>query len=131
MALKLQNDGEEITITDLELVGEGGDPNTKYTIRKLTPQKQRQIVKEHTRPGNHRRAESQDWDAIRDDQITYILVAWEGVFDGGKVAECSRENKLKLDAYRRGLLIDKAGLAEVVAAEDARGESFRSDQGVR
>jgi hypothetical protein len=127
MALNLLREEEEITVTDSDLL-EGGDPNTTYRLRKLTPSAQRKIVKANTRPGNFKRAESVDWHGVRDDQVDHILLGWEGVIDPrtGKPAECSRSNKIDgLDEVRKSALVDKAGLADVHEAEEARAASFR------
>lgn len=125
MALRLLNDDEQVTVLDSALI-EGGDQDTSYTIRKLTPEKQREIVKRNTRPGNYRRTgDTINWNAVQDDQLDYVLLAWSGVKDGERDAECSRANKLMLDGVRKLALIDRAGMAEVIAAEEARDASFR------
>lgn len=126
MAIKLLSEDDQITVSDADLIKDG-DPDTSYTLRKITPKKHREIVKANTRPGNHRREESVNWSAVNEDQIDYLLLSWTGVNDPAtnQPAACTRENKLLLDAVRKVELIDRAGMAEVVAAEEARTESFR------
>jgi len=127
MALNLLRDTEQITVKDSDLL-DGGDPETVYTLRKLTPSVQRKIVREFTKQGNYKRAESVDWNAVRDAQVDYIILSWTGINDPrtGKPADCTRENKIDgLDEVRKSALVDKAGLADVQAVETARGESFR------
>lgn len=127
MALKLLREEEQVTVKDSDLL-DGGDSETTYTLRKLTPSQQRKFVKANTRDGNYKRAEQVNWNAVRDDQVDYILVAWTGVVDPrtGKAAECSRANKIDgLDEVRKSALVDKAGLAEVQAIEESRDASFR------
>ncbi len=120
MALQLLRDGDEIEVSDVDLVGDDGDKDVSYRIRKMTPEKQRDLIKRNTRAGNHRRPEYINWPAVQDDQIDYLLVSWKGVKDGSSLAECSRENKLLLDGVRKTALIDRAGMSELVAAEEAR-----------
>jgi hypothetical protein len=125
MALKLLSDDQEIRVLDSELVDDG-DATVVYTVRKITPEKQRELFKKHTRQGTHRRQESVNYQALQDDQVDYVLAAWEGVNDGTQPAACNRVNKLRLDVVRKVALIDRAGMAEIVAAEDAKKDSFRS-----
>jgi hypothetical protein len=85
-------------------------------------------VKANTKRGNYKNAESVDWHAVRDEQVDHILIAWSGVMDPrtGKAAECTRANKIDgLDEVRKSALVDKAGLADVQAVEEARTASFR------
>jgi hypothetical protein len=127
MALNLLREEEQITVKDSDLL-DGGDPDTTYTLRKLTPSAQRRIVKANTKRGNYKNAESVDWHAVRDEQVDHILIAWSGVMDPrtGKAAECTRANKIDgLDEVRKSALVDKAGLADVQAVEEARTASFR------
>jgi hypothetical protein len=119
------NDQTEITVLDSELIT-GGDSETSYTLRKITPEKQRELVDKHTRRGNNRRQETIDVDRLQEDQLDYALTAWKGVLDRGKPADCSRENKIGgLDLERRVAIITRASITDVVAAQEARAESFR------
>lgn len=124
MAVRLLNEDDEITVTDAEIV-EDGDKETTYTLRKITPETQRKIRKANTRAANHRRAESVNWEAITDDQLDFALKAWTGVVDEGKPVPCERDYKLRLDPVRKGALLERAGLSDIVAAEEARDHSFR------
>lgn len=125
MPIQLLKENDQVDVLDSELV-DGGDKDVVYTIRKITPELRRDFIKRHTRPGNHRRLESVNWEAVNDDQLDYLLVAWRGVMNGKEPAECSRANKNGgLDPIRKSALIDRAGVAELVAAEDAKADSFR------
>jgi hypothetical protein len=119
MALNLLNDADQITVCDADLVDDGQQDVT-YTIRKITPEKMRQIVRANTKAGNHRRDEKIDWMSVQDDQIDHLLVAWTGILSDGKPADCNRANKLTLDGPRKVALIDRAGTAEAVAVQEAR-----------
>lgn len=125
MAVRLLNDDDTIVVRDTDIVGEDGDKQTTYTVRKLTPEKQRDIRRKHTRAAKFNRQESINWDAVADDQLDYLLVSWTGIEDRGKAVPCEREYKLRLDSVRKAALLDKAGLSDVVAAEDAKEQSFR------
>ncbi len=124
MAVRLLNEDDEITVTDAE-IAEDGDKDTTYTLRKITPETQRKIRRANTRAGNHRRAESVNWDGVQDDQIDHALKSWTGIVDGGKPVPCERHYKLRLDPIRKAALLDKAGLSDLVDAEEARDRSFR------
>ena len=131
MAVHLLNEDTEITVTDVDLVGEVGDASTTYTVRKLTPVRQREFRRKHTRQANFKRQESVNWDAVADDQIDYLLVSWTGIVDRGQPVPCERQYKLRLDQVRKAALLDKAGLSDVVAEEEAKDASFRTTPGVR
>lgn len=124
MALKLLSDEDRIAVVDAELV-EDGDPATSYTLRKMTPLTQRQIIKKNTKAGNYKRGETIDSYGVMDDQLDHVLIAWTGVTLDGRDVPCTRENKLLLDAYRIQKLLERALVADVVALEDARSASFR------
>lgn len=124
MAISLLHDDDQIVVKDADLV-EGGDKSTTYTIRKLTPEKQRQLRKANTRKATYGRTAEVNWDAVQDDQIDHILAAWTGVVDRGTPVPCTREFKLRMDPVRKNALLDAAGLQDVVAAEDAKQDSFR------
>jgi hypothetical protein len=125
MAIRLLNADERVTVLDSELL-ENGDKDTSYTIRKLTPEAQREIVKRNTRPGNFRKGDTVNWQKVQDDQIDYIVEDWTGIKAGAEAAPCTRANKLLLDPVRKVALIDRAGLQEIEAVEADRQESFRS-----
>lgn len=125
MAIRLLSDSDQITVRDSDII-HGGDTETSYVLRKITPEKQRELLKKHTRSGNNRRGETLDIEALQQDQIDYVLVSWEGVLDNGQPAECSRANKVNgLDMARRLALIEHAGMTDIVAAAEGRATSFR------
>jgi hypothetical protein len=119
MALNLLSDTDQITVSDADIVDDG-QADVSYTIRKITPEKMRQIVRANTKPGNHRREEKIDWMGVQDDQLDHLLVSWTGILSSGKPAECNRANKLTLDGPRKVALIDRAGTSEAVAVQEAR-----------
>jgi hypothetical protein len=122
MPIQLLSESDQVQVRDSDIV-QGGDLTVVYTVRKITPEKQRELVKRHTRAGNNRRPETVNLEELQEDQIDYALVAWSGVVDGTAPAECSRENKLRMDMARRYALIERAGMAEVIA--ETKAESFR------
>lgn len=124
MALELLDDSKTIEVTDAEIV-DGGDKDTTYTIRKITQARQREFRKRNTRPGNYRRDEAINHDGLQDDQIDYALVAWSGVVANGQPVPCERSYKLRLDIVRKVAILDRACIADVVAAEEAKDKSFR------
>lgn len=128
MALKLMNDDESIVVTDAELV-DGGDPDSSYTLRGLTREVRRDIVAKHTtvrlNPRTHRNEQVQDDEAIAWALLDYALVAWSGILWLGEPAPCELVYKMKLDEIRLRELLKRAGLNQIVAAEAARGASFR------
>lgn len=131
MALELKDDKATWEVCDADLIT-GGDKDTFYTIRRLTLDKHREISKTHTKPATFRRQfEKRDEEAIQDDLFDYVLVGWKGVVAGGKPVPCEWEQKKLLDIARRIALLDLAGMNEIAAQEEARGESFRSAETVR
>lgn len=124
MAVSLLEDGQTVDVRDADLI-EGGDKETVFTLRKITPEKQRELRKRHTRPGNYRRHESINDEALQDDLIDYIVAAWSGVVSSGQVVPCERAYKLRLDVVRKSAMLERAVIAEVVEVEEARDKSFR------
>ncbi len=131
MAIVLKDESDTWEVCDKDLVP-GGDPDTFYTIRRLTLDKHREITKKHTKPGTYRRPEGKrDDEAIQDDLFDYVLESWRGVVKAGGPAPCDWDHKQLLDVPRRIALLDHAGLNDIAAAEDARAESFRGAGAVR
>lgn len=126
MALVLKDESDTWEIADKALVP-NGDPDVVYTVRRLTLEKRREIIRRHTKAGNYRRPESKiDEDAIADDLFDYVLVSWRGVLKDGADAPCDWPHKALIDTQRRIALLDEAGLNDIAAAAVARDESFRS-----
>lgn len=125
MPVQLSHGDQRVTVTDAEIVS-GGDTDTTYTIRLITREARREIVRKHTpaRFNNGRRDEMNS-EAISEDLVDYVLVAWTGILFDGQPADCSRTNKLLLDQLRLSALLERAGLSQVIAAEVAQSESFR------
>jgi hypothetical protein len=131
MAVVLKDESDTWEVCDKDLVP-GGDKDTFYTVRRLTLETHRAITKKHTKPGTYRRPEGKrDEEAIQDDLFDYVLEAWRGVQKDGKDVPCSWDFKALLDVPRRIALLDEAGLNDITAAEEARGESFRGAGAVR
>lgn len=131
MPLELKTESDTWWVTDADLIP-GGDKGTRYKVRRLTLDKHREISKRHTKPGTFRRPEGKrDDEAIQDDLFDYVLDGWEGVTVKGEAVPCEWDYKRLLDVPRRIALLDNAGLNEIAAAEDARGESFRGAAEVR
>lgn len=131
MALELKDESATWAVSDSDLI-QGGDKDTVYTIRRLTLDKHREITKKHTKGPTYRRQfETRDDAAIQDDLFDYVLVGWRGVVAKGEPLPCVWENKALLDVARRIALLDRAGMNELAAAEDARAESFRAAEAVR
>jgi hypothetical protein len=130
MAKRLIDPTITITAKDSELLS-GGDPDTTYTLRPLTTEKHREIVRLHTRKEPDRRTRAMqdvtDWAAVTDDLVDYVVASWIGILDGAEPAACTRENKMRLDAPTKDALLERAGLNEIVKPRDAedREASFR------
>lgn len=127
MALQLLSKDTRIEVADADLDGvTDGDPETVYVLRQLTPAESREISRRHTtNPINQRtgrREEQVDLNAVAEDLLDAALVDWRGIVANGVPAECSRENKLLLDAVRRTALLQVAGLNR---SAEVRAASFR------
>jgi hypothetical protein len=133
MAIRLIDEDERITVTDVDLVGRAeGDPNTSYTIRPITRDTYDVFRKKHTKPEWKRHVHTKELDEMgfTDSVIEYVLVDWTGVVFRGQAVPCTLEYKKRLDSERSGRLLDKAGFNQVQDAaekEEARkAESFRA-----
>lgn len=130
MARKLTDPNEVITVKERDLLPDG-DAEAWYTLRPLTTEIHRSIVREHTKrvPNRATRAmeERIDWAAVTDDLIDYAVEApWGGILDGAAPAACTRENKLRLDAPIKDAILERAGLNEIRGSKDEEREaSFR------
>ena len=134
MALNLKTLDAIEEIKDSDLVPDG-DKETVYKIRHITIEKNREVVKRHTRKVPNRRTHTQDsvtdYEAVGDELLDYVLVDWSGVVSDGTPLPCTTDNKLLLDGVRRAALLEKAGMNEVQAAPERRAESFRAPATVR
>lgn len=127
MALKLQTGDDTTDVCDADLVADG-DKEAVFTVRHLTVQKNREIVKQHTKQISNRRTHQMDdvtdWEAVADAQFDYVLVDWKGVYVNGEPVPCTKDYKALVDGARRTALMVKAGMNEVAAAAEVRAESF-------
>jgi hypothetical protein len=138
MALELKDESDTWTITDADVMPDGGDKDTVYTVRRLTLDKHREITKLHTKKANYRKPERPDIPKIQDALFDYVLVDWKGVVKHGQPVPCVWEHKRLIDIGRRVALLDEAGLNEIEKAsaakeeeEGERQESFRPTAVVR
>lgn len=132
MALSLLNGGKQLTVRDDELEGvQNGDPETTYTLRQIEQSRLREVRRRHTKPVFTRqgREDKVDTDAVMDDILDEVLIAWTGVLDNGEPAQLTRENKLLLDFGRKVALIGLAGSNEVQKQAEKE-QSFRRPAGV-
>ena len=129
MPIQLMNDDDRIVVTDADLVA-GGDADTTYTLRPLTRDVRKRMVKAHTakrpNPRTHAMEDATDHEAVGSDLVDFALIAWTGILWNGEPAPCEREFKLKLDDMRLRAILEAAGLSRIVEADQARGESFRA-----
>ena len=130
MALELKGEDARITVTDADLV-KAGDASVTYTLRRLTIDKWREIARRHTKPATYRKPEKRDEDEFQDDLFDYVLESWTNVVADGAALPCEWASKRLLDLGRRIAMLDIAGMNEISAREDARGESFRPLAAVR
>lgn len=130
MAIEVLSDDTQIQVVDTELSGvSNGDPEVSYTVRKLDPETHRKIVKKHTRTEFVRgvgRVKETDTDALTDELLDYVLVAWVGVLLKGEPAPCTKDLKVRgLDWERKRALLEKAGANDIAREPERRAESFR------
>jgi hypothetical protein len=122
------DDSFEVCETDLQGIP-NADPAVFYTVRAISVQKHREIQRKHTTqkpdPRTRQMVSVTDLDAVADDVTDFILTGWRGIELHGQPAECSRENKLKLDAFVRVALEQLAGTNRTDAAQAAKESSFR------
>lgn len=123
MALQLLNVSTTITVRDADLEDVAhGDPDTRYTIRQITPAQNREVAKRHT--VTRRTGPETDYQAVLDDLLDLVLVDWSGIEDGGVPMPCTREHKLRLDQPRKQAIVMLAAQNRIARAE-VRDASFR------
>ncbi len=135
MPVVLTDPDARITVRDADLAGiVNGDPDTTYTIRPISIEQHRGLVKKNTAQVIDRRLQAQvpqvDSAAVSDDVLDYVLVEWSGLLFRGEPVPCERAYKLKLDYVRKSALCDLAGMNQIVRAPEVRAESFREPAGV-
>lgn len=127
MALRLLQEGTEHDVPEAELRGvEAPDPDVIYRLRKISPARNKAVIKAHTDDRRRGGAQVVDQLAVIDDLVDYALTAWTGVVDGeGAPAPCTRENKLAgLDYTRKSGIVEFAMSMDRARTED-RAASFR------
>lgn len=134
MAVEIRDDDAIVTVQDAELITDG-DKETTYQLRTITLEKNREIVRAHTRKVPNRRTHQMDdkvdWDAVTDALLDWALAGWDGVVAHGKPLSCTLEHKKRLDGVRRTAILERAGMNEVRQAPEVRDESFRPTAIVR
>lgn len=105
------------------------DEETIYVCRPLSTAKFRELQKKNTKlvPNKATRGmEDQiNGEKLADDLIDWVIADWRGIVDKGRPAECSRENKVRLDGQVKTALIGYAGLNRIEEAPAQRDASFR------
>jgi hypothetical protein len=130
MALELRDKDDLFDVKDSEIVPDGGDPETTYTLRPLLIEAHREIIKRNTEyvvnKRTHQREPKVNWDGVADDLFDHIIAGWSGIVHKGVPLPCDRANKMRLDAVRKDQLLERAGYNEVTRPRDeVRAESFR------
>jgi hypothetical protein len=126
MARILRTMEEILTVPETVLLGDAGDPETTYRLRKLPTAEQRAIVARYTtwvvNKQTHQKEERIDQDKVGQDLIDAVIVGWEGVLRAGEPAVCDRDNKLDLDTEILTAIIEWARKNDRAEQRDA---SFR------
>lgn len=134
MALEIRDDDAIIDVTDAELVADG-DKETVFKLRTITLDKNREIVKRHTRKvpnkRTHQMDDKVDWESVTDDLLDWAISEWSGVMAHGQPLPCTISNKKRLDGVRRTAILERAGMNDVQLAPEDREDSFRPTQGAR
>lgn len=128
--LNLIDPEEPLVVTDSELPGvRDGDPFTTYTLRPLSVEDHRRLLKECTKIGidplSRQKTEEVDFEALNDATLDFVLTAWTGILLKGEPAPCTRANKLKLEGGRQRALQNLAGMNQIARLGEVRAESFR------
>ncbi len=135
MAIRLIDEDEQFTITDLELMGSDGDKDTAYTLRQVSTDTQDAYTKKFTKESfdrkTHMRVKEIDGLALADALIDYVLVDWTGVIFKGQPVPCTLTFKKRLDAARRTLMLERAGVNQRTEEAKTPAETFREPEGVR
>lgn len=134
MAISLLDDEATLDIKDSEIVDDGGDDDTVYTVRVVSPQVIKRLRREHTkkRPtGGQGMAQELNTEAFGEALWDYVLKSWagplwrgqplsadeivSGVTQDGK--QWSAKAKTLLDGSRKAALLERAGANEVVTPD--------------
>jgi hypothetical protein len=136
MPRQLQTDDVTFWVSeaDLDEIPEP-DAEVRYELRELTTAGWRRLHKAHTKRVPNKSTKQMesvtDQEAFADALVDYVLVGWSGIVErGGTPAPCTTENKLRLDSLVKAALVGRAGLTQIVQADDYREQSFRSPDDV-
>lgn len=132
MSIVLQDQSKTWEVKDSDLI-DGGDKDTSYTLRFITKEKYREVIRRHTRRvANKQRGmeERTEWEAVSDDLLDYALVAWKGVKAGAADAPCTADYKNMLDTRRQSAILEAAGWNQIEEAPAQRAASFREPESV-
>lgn len=130
MARTLHDDAATFTVKETDIPDVlNADPDVSYDVRPLTTAKFRELQKKNTRPvpnkATRQMIDEVNGEKLADDLIDHVIAGWSGILDKGQPAECTRENKLRLDGQVKQGLIGVAGLNRIEEAPAQREESFR------
>lgn len=138
--LEVRKDGDLIEVQDTELEGvEHGDPETSYTIRTISTETARALLKPFQRnKWNNRTHKLEEIPLTEEQQAEYtfllldhVLIDWKGIIYKGQPLPCEGKHKTLLDNARKAALLGMAGGNKAGASmEDARNESFRESEDV-
>lgn len=131
MARQLQTDDATFEVRETELDElPDPDPEVVYVLRELTTKKWRELNRAHTRRVPNKRTgrmeDVQDAEAFADALVDYVIADWRGIVSGGQPADCTPENKLRLDGVVKSALVGRAGLTQIVREPEHREQSFRA-----
>lgn len=115
MARALQREDQTFEVAETDLGLPDGDPDTVYVLRPITTGAYAGFMKRQTSMGK-----------LVEDALDYCLVDWRGIVFNGAPVSCTRDMKLRLPFDVAKVIVDRAGLGKVQAAEADRQESFRT-----
>jgi hypothetical protein len=142
MPIVLLDSEDTLTLTDAELMPDGGDEGTSYRLRIVSPQVIKRIRRQFTkkRPtGGQGMADAVDYEAYGEALFDYVLESWSGPTWKGEpvgandiietrdqtTGEVARvKAKTTLDSARKGAMLERAGANRVVG--EGRDDSFRT-----
>jgi hypothetical protein len=116
--LKLTQADDTFEVCDTDLGVPHGDPETFFTICRLSNDSVKAIRRKHTKRN------VLDVEAYGEELIDRVLIGWRGVVCNGEPVPCELQYKLMLDSQTLKAIGDLAGTNER-GVEAARGESFR------
>lgn len=129
MSREIRRAEETFTVSEADIL-DGGDTDVSYTIRPITRDRYqavsvRQAAKFGGRRGMKLSEQFEFMVALNEELFDYALVDWSGVTMGGEPVACDSDTKKLLDGAVMQKVLEKAGLNEIRASEDARAATFR------